>query len=135
VSKILERLFLALLLPHVLTSPNYNNFQSAYRQYHSTETALIKILDDVYSDIGNHQQTVLVGLDLSAAFDTIDQSTLIQRLDLSFGIRGTVLDWIRSYLTNRSQYVSVGRARSDMIRASGFRSRPDTIHLVRVPHC
>ena len=115
-SKILERLFLVRLLPHVLASPNYNNFQSAYRRNHSTETALISILDDVYSDIGNHQQTVLVGLDLSAAFDTIDQSTLIRRLDMSFGIRATALGWIRSYLTDRSQYVSVGRARSHTIQ-------------------
>ena len=107
VSKILERLFLARLLPHVLASPNYNSFQSAYRRNHSTETALIKILDDVYSDIGNHQQTVLVGLDLSAAFDTIDQLTLIRRLDMSFGIRGTALGWIRSYLTDRDHNTSV----------------------------
>ena len=116
ISKILERLFLSRLLPHVLSSPGYNKFQSAYRRHHSTETALTKILDDVYNDIGNHRQTVLVGLDLSAAFDTINQSTLIHRLDRSFGIRGSVLEWVKSYLTDRSQYVCVGRAHSPAVQ-------------------
>jgi len=117
---------LSRLLPHVLSSPNYNNYQSAYRLNHSTETAMIKILDDVYCDIGKHQQTILVGLDLSAAFDTIDQSTLIQRLDMSFGIRGTALNWIRSYLTDMS--VSDEPAHT---RSSANTAYPKTPYLVR----
>ena len=111
-SKILERVFLARLLPHVSNSNNSNPFQSAYRKFHSTETALLKILDDVYTNAGRLQPTLLIGLDLSAAFDTIDKITLINRLWKSFGIEGKALDWISSYLTDRSQHVSVGSSSS-----------------------
>jgi hypothetical protein len=111
-SKILERVFLARLLPQVNKSSNFNIFQSAYRKFHSTETALLKILDDVYCNAGQLQSTLLIGLDLSAAFDTIDKSTLIARLRRSFGVEGPALDWINSYLANRSQHVRVGSSRS-----------------------
>ena len=111
-SKILERVFLARLLPQVNKSSNFNIFQSAYRKFHSTETALLKILDDVYCNAGQLQSTLLIGLDLSAAFDTIDKSTLIARLRRSFGVEGLALDWISSYLANRSQHVRVGSSRS-----------------------
>ena len=112
ISKVLEKLFLARLLPHVTLSPNYDGFQSAYRSFHSTETALLKIVNDVYCAVGNHSQTLLVALDLSAAFDTIDKSTLLTRLKGVFGIRGVSLEWISSYLADRMQFVSIGNARS-----------------------
>ena len=112
ISKVLEKLFLARLLPHVTLSPNYNGFQSAYRGFHSTETALLKIVNDVYCAVGNHSQTLLVALDLSAAFDTIDKSTLLTRLEGVFGIRGVSLERISSYLADRMQFVSIGNARS-----------------------
>jgi len=111
-SKIIERVFLARLLPHVTNSNNFNRYQSAYRKHHSTETALLKILDDVYTNAGHHQSTLLIGLDLSAAFDTIDKSTLLARLQISFGVDGLALEWISSYLSNRSQHVRVGSVRS-----------------------
>jgi hypothetical protein len=111
-SKILERVFLARLLPHICNSTNFNPYQSAYRRHHSTETALLKILDDTYTNAGLHSATLLIGLDLSAAFDTINKVTLISRLRNSFGIAGPALDWISSYLTDRSQHVSVGSSRS-----------------------
>lgn len=111
-SKILERIFLARLLPHVTKSSSFNSYQSAYRKYHSTESALLKILDDVFSNAGQLQSTLLIGLDLSAAFDTIDKTTLIARLRQSFGIEGPALGWISSYLAERSQHVSLGSSRS-----------------------
>jgi Reverse transcriptase (RNA-dependent DNA polymerase)/Endonuclease-reverse transcriptase len=111
-SKILERVFLARLIPQVNASNNFNIFQSAYRKYHSTETALLKILDDVYRNAGQLQSTLLIGLDLSAAFDTIDKSTLIARLRRSFGVEELALDWISSYLSDRSQHFRVGSSRS-----------------------
>jgi hypothetical protein len=112
ISKILERLFLARLLPHVNASPNFNSYQSAYRKAHSTETALLKILDDIYRAIGNHNPTLLIALDISAAFDTIDHLTLINRLEQTFGISSVALDWILSYLSGRSQFVRLGNCTS-----------------------
>jgi len=103
--KILEKRFLSRLQPHILTSPNFNPYQSAYRRNHSTETALLCTVDHVYHSTNAHKSTILVSLDLSAAFDTIDHSILLNRLHSTFGISGVALQWITSYLTNHSQYL------------------------------
>jgi len=66
-SKLLERLALARLQPHLLRSPNYCTLQSAYRPLHSTETALLKVIDDIYRSMDNGSSTALVSLDVSAA--------------------------------------------------------------------
>ena len=108
VSKIVEKLFLSRLLPLVTASPNFNPFQSAYRQFHSTETSLIHLLDSIYHAADNGLATFLLALDLSAAFDTIDHSILLNRLKTSFGISGSIHSWLSSYLTDRSFSVNLG---------------------------
>ena len=79
--------------------------QSAYRRNHSTETAVLKVMSDVYEAADKGYATLLALLDLSAAFDTVDHTILLERLACIFGIRGTVLNWFTSYLTCRSQSV------------------------------
>ena len=108
ISKVIERLALARLLPHVGASCNFSTLQSAYRKQHSTETALLKILDDLYRIVDDRKAAVLIGLDLSAAFDTIDHDILISRLESVFGVSGAALEWIGTYLRGRSQYVKIG---------------------------
>ena len=108
ISKLMERLVLCGLRPHLLSSGNFNPLQSAYRTGHSTENALLCILDNIYKSIDNLQLTTVVCLDISAAFDTISHSTLLQRLYEDFGVAGMPLDWLRSYLSNRSYYVKLG---------------------------
>ncbi|MCI0561137.1 MAG: reverse transcriptase domain-containing protein [Nitrososphaera sp.] len=108
IGKIIERLCLVRLLPHVAATGNFSILQSAYRKRHSTETALLKILDDLYRIVDSKHAAVLIGLDLSAAFDTIDHSVLARRLENMFGVTGTALEWFRSYLSFRTQYVKVG---------------------------
>jgi len=76
ISKILEKLFLTRLQPYIASSPSFNHLQSAYRKHHSTETSLIHLLDSIYHAADNGLATILLSLDLSAAFDTI-QSSLI----------------------------------------------------------
>ena len=112
ISKILEKLFLVRFQPHVTASPNYNPYQSAYRKKHSTETALTLTLDNIFHASDRSKSTILVALDLSAAFDLVDHELLISRLKTSFGIDGLVLQWILSYLTDRSQFVSLGSSTS-----------------------
>jgi hypothetical protein len=107
ISKILERLFLSRLRPHILSSPHFNPFQSAYRKNHSTETALLSTLDDIFYSSDTGKSSLLVSLDLSSAFDTIDHNLLIDRLRVSFGVTGPVLDWISSYLSSRTQLVKI----------------------------
>ena len=108
ISKILERLFLSRFQSHILKSPNFNTYQSAYRPHCSTETALQLLLDRIYSAADDGKPTLLISLDLSAAFDTIDHSVLLKRLSCSFGVAGNVLSWIQTYLTGRTQSVRIG---------------------------
>ena len=114
VSKILEKLFSSRLKQHVKFSSNTNLFQSAYRQFHSTETALLKILGDVYTAVDGKKITIMVSLDLSAAFDTLNHSTMLHRLKHTFGISGSALLWISTYLEHRSFYVKVDDASSEV---------------------
>jgi len=77
---------------HLLGSANFSEYQSAYRKGHSTETALLEVLDGVYTAADNKQVTLLIGLDLSAAFDTVDHEILLQRLQSEFGVTIAILD-------------------------------------------
>ena len=111
-SKLLERLVLSRLRSHVLSSGNFSEFQSAYRAGHSTETALLRVFNDVVRNIDNQRVTVLLALDISAAFDTIDFGVLADRLKVDFGIDGVALEWLLSFLIGRTQYVGVGSSHS-----------------------
>jgi len=79
--------------------------QSAYRPRHSTETAVVSVLDEIFHEVDSGKVCALVLLDLSAAFDTVDHSILLTVLKDRFGIKG-VLDWFMSYLTGRIQCTS-----------------------------
>ena len=91
ISKIIERLALTRLRQHITQSANFSDTQSAYRKHHSTETALLHVLNDIYGDIDNGRRTLLVALDMSAAFDTIEHSVLLERLRNSFGVSGIAI--------------------------------------------
>ena len=85
----------------------YSKFPSAYRRDHSTETALLRVRNDVLEALDARKQVLLVLLDLTAAFDTIDHDILLHRLERRFGICGPALNWISSYLRDRTQCVSI----------------------------
>ena len=93
----------------------YEALQSAYKKFHSTETALIKFHNDVVTAIDSGHSVILVLLDLSAAFDTVDHTILIRRLSTHFGIRGRALDWFVSYLSDRAQYTKVNDISSNSL--------------------
>ena len=111
-SKILEKVVLRQLLAHLKSNNLVESFQSAYRANHSTETALLRVVNDILYEVDNRKIVMLNLLDLSAAFDTIDHDILLRRLELTFGITGSVLEWFKSYLTDRFQTVVVGDERS-----------------------
>ena len=106
-STILEKVVAKRLNAHIEEQLLSNQVQSAYKRFHSTETALLKIHNDIICNMDNGKVTVLTLLDLSAAFDTIDHSTLLERLYRHFGISGTVFQWFKSYISNRQQRVHI----------------------------
>ena len=83
------------------------SLQSAYKEYHSCEMALLRVQNDILKSIDVKQCVVLLLLDLSAAFDTVDHKILLHRLRSRFGIKGKALSWLQSYLTDRSQSVQI----------------------------
>ena len=112
-SKTLERIAAVQLDNHLTDNQLYAKMQSAYRKYHSTESALLKVFNDINTAIDNQHECVLVLLDLSAAFDTIDHKILINRLENKYGISGLALEWLKSYLQERPQRVIVNGTYSD----------------------
>ena len=115
ISKVLERIAYAQILDHLTTNELTEKFQSAYKARHSSETALLRVVNDMLSAIDGGNMSLLTLLDLSAAFDTIDHTILSDRLETSFGINGTVLNWIQSYLSNRQQKVKIDNTCSSEI--------------------
>ena len=114
-SKLIERA-VSLRLNSYLCEHNLNeSFQSAYKCHHSTETALVRVKNDIMMAVDGKKAVVLVLLDLSAAFDTVDHNMLFSRLENMFGLTSTVLEWFRSYLHYRSQIVSIGTAMSEVM--------------------
>ena len=113
-SKLLERIIHNRLTTHLNTFSSLSPFQSAYRKFHSVETALLRIHNDLLLAIDKRQVTALILLDLSAAFDTIDHDILLSRLTSTFGICGPALDLLSSYLTNRHQFICIDSDSSDL---------------------
>ena len=81
---------------------------SLHRTFHSTETALLKIHNDILTSMDAGKVAALTLLDLSAVFDTIHHTILLRRLDDWFGVTGKALDWFKSYLTGRCQRIKLG---------------------------
>ena len=106
VSKLIERLVTSRLTFYLLNHHLLPAEQSAYRQHYSTETATLKIASDIFDAADAEKVIVLFLLELSAAFDTVDHSILLQRLTYTYGIIGTALRWIKSYFTGRSVIVN-----------------------------
>ena len=104
-SKLIERIVCLQLVNHLDKNGLYELFQSAYRQLHSTQTALHRVQNDILQAIDGNGGAILVLLDLSAAFDTIDHEKLIRTYDSCCGIKGDPLKWFLSYLKGRVQSV------------------------------
>jgi hypothetical protein len=120
ISKVVEQVVQCRLRAHMHQSANFNEYQSAYRPGHSTESALLKIADDLNSSMDLKSCSVLLSLDISAAFDMINIDILLNRLEMEFGIIGGAASWLRSYLTDRRYYVAIGGSRSDIwVRGEG----------------
>ena len=116
ISKLLETVINKQMQQHLVSNELHEPLQSAYKPCHSTETALVKVFNDILCSIDNPNSAVFVAmLDLSAAFDTVDHNILIRRLQTSFGITRPALKWFRSYLRDRSMKVCINGAYSEAV--------------------
>ena len=112
-SKLIERVVKQRLTHHLSSNALLNSFQSAYTKHHSTESTLLSVHDHIIKAMAQQKVTALCLLDLSAAFDTIDHSILIHRLSSWFGLNGTVLSWLQSYISSREFVVNINASLSD----------------------
>ena len=105
-SKVLERVVAARLTNYMTINQLHEPMQSAYRACHSTETALVRV-QNILHTLDQGGAAILVLLDLGAAFDTIDHSILLSRMETVLGVIGSALQWFKSYLLGRKQRIKI----------------------------
>ena len=113
-SKILEKLFETRLNKFVNKNDILNNSQYGFRQNRSTSVALMELIEEICSLLDKKKYAIRVFIDLRKAFDTLDHRILLQKMNY-YGIRGVAYDWLKSYLTNRKQFVQVSDTRSSFL--------------------
>ena len=116
VSKVVERLVSGRLVGYLQENNLMPVEQSAYRRSHSTETALLRVISDLLNSMDKQEVTLLRLLDLSAAFDCVDHDILLSRLERTYGIEGLAIEWIRSFLVDRTQQVAFRGQLSGILR-------------------
>jgi len=105
VSKLVEKVVASRFTDHAEQNKLFPAKQSAYRRHHSTETAVVSVMNDVIRSIDDGNIVALVLLDLSAAFDTVDHDTLLDILHERFAVTDIPLTWFRSYMSDRTHEV------------------------------
>ena len=115
-SKLLEKCVYSQINEHLLANHLLSQFQSAYRQHHSSETALVKVHNDIVQLLDSNLNVMVMSFDLSCAFDTVDHTHLINKLHHRFGIDGTILSWFTSYLQSRQFFVKLDDTVSENVK-------------------
>ena len=113
VSRLSERAAADQLIDHMTINGLHLELQLAYKKHHSTESALLKVKNDVLLNMDAQKVTLLVLLDLSAAFDTVRHDILLDRLRSSLGVTEKGFNWFKSNLSDRAQRVAVNGGLSD----------------------
>ena len=115
IGKLIERVVLRRLNKHLTENDLNIDLQSAYKKNHSCETLLVRIVNDLLIASDENKATVVMLLDLSAAFDTVHQPKLLNILRKEIGIGGTAWRWFESFICGRSQRVRIGDCESENI--------------------
>ena len=105
--KLVEKCMLSQLNDHCNLNQLIPTYQSAYRAFHSCETSILNICNDALWGMENREVTALVVMDLSVAFNTVDHQIFLDVLNSRFGIKGTALSWLLSYLEEHQFYDSI----------------------------
>ena len=114
-SKIIERVVLKRLNRHMDENNLHSDAQYGYKMFHSTETLMLRLINDVLVGFEKNSGTIVLLLDLSAAFDTVDTGKLLTILKREIGINGVALKWFESFLTGRTQRVKIDNSISDLL--------------------
>ena len=113
-SKILEKLFDHRLQSFLNNNGLLSEAQYGFREKRSTNIALLELIEEICEALDKKKCTVGVFIDLRKAFDTLDHNVLIEKL-YHYGFRGKALEWLKSYLANRKQFVQVNDVRSCLL--------------------
>ena len=112
-SKIIKKIVLSRLEENMYAHNLYDPLQSAYRAKHATETAIIKLNNDIIGGMDEGKCTILASLDLSAAFDTAGHDILLRRVQNIYGLDEDALLWLKLYLKNRRHRVYIKNTLSE----------------------
>ena len=107
IGKLIERVVKIRLAKHMSDWLLESDFEHGYKDGHSTETLLLKAVNDLLLSCDKQLPSIVMMLDLSAAFDTVDQTKLLNILQEEIGIEGTALRWFTSFITGRTQKVKI----------------------------
>ena len=113
ISKVFERIICNQIHEHFTTHNLYYAHQYGFRKGHSTEHAMLEVIDRILQHLDKGETPINIYLDLSKAFDTLDHDILLHKLQ-NYGIHGTALDLLKSYLTERHQYVIYNESKSNL---------------------
>ena len=115
ISKLVEKAMLEQINHHCNSHNLLLDYQTGYRENRSCETVLLKLTNDILCSVDTEKKnvTVMIALDMSATFDTVDQKVLLSILQNNFGISETVLEWFRNYLNHRDMTVKIVKSYSD----------------------
>ena len=115
ISKLTEKVMSIRLYGHMTVNNLHSKYQHGYKKCHGTDTLLLKLVNDVLIGFEGNSGTILLLIDLSAAFDTVDINKLLHILENDIGIRGTALLWFKSFLFGRTQCVKIENSLSDTL--------------------
>ena len=116
-SKLIEKAAAKQIYDHMAANNLHETMQSAYKPLHSTETALLRIHNDILTALNSSKPTgvFLALIDLSAAFDTVDHMIFLEFLEKYLGIKDKVLNWLKTYMCGRMQQISIEAVVSELI--------------------
>ena len=134
VSKMIEKVIKNRIRSHLERNDISNQHQSAYKKFHSTETALLKVENDIVLNTDEGRVTALTLLDLSVSFDTLDHSSITNLLSTWYGIEGIALDWfVRSQTEGETNGLFIQSSRSRMRGSPRNRPRPIVFFYLLYP--
>ena len=132
ISKVLERIMNNQLLMYFTNTKLLSDNQYGFRPHHSTEYAALEIVDRITTHLDNNQLPISIFLDLSKAFDTLDHTILLKKIE-HYGLEPSALQLLKSYLTNREQFVKIDDIKSNVYKHGSptrLNTRSSVIHYI-----